>query len=191
MRLASLALQAVRLVLVVRVVMLCPDAMANVVGLVLLDSLLVHTIEGLEAQLDVREEGVTSRLGEVLSDYHSQHLQILGMRRHRVCRDNPATLPQLVGHGEFVVMLVVFGIKAECNEREAFAVLLGHDDETQLVQRISKVIGGPSEVGHDGAVAMLAETDQLIVLANDLGSALGEVEREGGLVRAEVIDVKD
>jgi hypothetical protein len=31
---------------------------------------------------------------------------------------------------------------------------------------------------------VLAEADKLVVLADDLGGALGEVEREGGLVCA-------
>jgi hypothetical protein len=38
---------------------------------------------------------------------------------------------------------------------------------------------------------MLAEADQLVVLADDLRGAFGEVEREGGLVGAEVVDVED
>jgi len=38
---------------------------------------------------------------------------------------------------------------------------------------------------------VLSETDQLVVLANNLRSALGEVEREGGLVSAEIVDVED
>lgn len=38
---------------------------------------------------------------------------------------------------------------------------------------------------------MLAETDQLVVLGDDLGSSFGEIEREGSLVSAEVVDVED
>jgi hypothetical protein len=38
---------------------------------------------------------------------------------------------------------------------------------------------------------MLAETDELIVLANDLGSTLGEIEGKGCLVGSEVVDVED
>jgi hypothetical protein len=38
---------------------------------------------------------------------------------------------------------------------------------------------------------MLSEADQLVVLADDLGRAFGEVESEGGLVGAEVVDVED
>ena len=44
---------------------------------------------------------------------------------------------------------------------------------------------------HDGAVAVLAEADELVVLADDLATRPGEVEREGGLVGAEVVDVED
>lgn len=38
---------------------------------------------------------------------------------------------------------------------------------------------------------MLSETDQLVVLADDLRSAFGEVEGERSLVGAEVVDVED
>ena len=54
-----------------------------------------------------------------------------------------------------------------------------------------EVVGGTSEVDHDAAVAGLAETDQLVVLGDDLTSASREVQREGRLVGAEVVDVED
>ena len=38
---------------------------------------------------------------------------------------------------------------------------------------------------------MLAQADQLVVLADDLGRALGEVQRKGGLVGTKVVDVED
>ena len=38
---------------------------------------------------------------------------------------------------------------------------------------------------------MLSEADQLVVLPDHLGGAFGEVEGEGGLVCAEVVDVED
>ena len=37
---------------------------------------------------------------------------------------------------------------------------------------------------------MLAKTDHLIVLANDLGGAFGEIEGERSLVGAKVVDVE-
>ena len=54
-----------------------------------------------------------------------------------------------------------------------------------------EVVGGAGEVLHDAAVAGLAETDQLVVLGDDLTSASREVQREGRLVGAEVVDVED
>jgi len=38
---------------------------------------------------------------------------------------------------------------------------------------------------------VFAKADELVVLADDLGGAFGEVEREGGLVGPEVVDVED
>ena len=38
---------------------------------------------------------------------------------------------------------------------------------------------------------MLAETDELIVLSDDLGGAFGKVESERRLVCTEVVDVED
>jgi hypothetical protein len=38
---------------------------------------------------------------------------------------------------------------------------------------------------------VLAQTDELVVLANDLGRTLGEVEGERSLVCSEVIDIEN
>jgi hypothetical protein len=38
---------------------------------------------------------------------------------------------------------------------------------------------------------MLSEADELVVLSNDLGCALGEIEGEGGLVSTEIVDIED
>lgn len=54
-----------------------------------------------------------------------------------------------------------------------------------------EVVGGAGQIGHDGAVAALAKADHLVVLPDDLGGAFGEVECEGSLVRAEIIDIED
>jgi hypothetical protein len=88
-------------------------------------------------------------------------------------------------------MLVSIFINAECDEGKTDAVLLGHDDEAELFERVREVVCGASEGGHNGTVAVFSKTDQLVVLANDLGSTFGEVEGEGGLVCAKVVDVED
>lgn len=67
---------------------------------------------------------------------------------------------------------------------------LAHDEKSKVLEIFSKVVGSAGEVRHDGAVAVLAKTNQLVVLANDLRSALGEVQGERSLVRAKVIDVE-
>ena len=40
-------------------------------------------------------------------------------------------------------------------------------------------------------IAPLTKADQLVILAYNLGGTLGEVEGEGSLVSAEVVDVED
>jgi hypothetical protein len=193
-RLSRLALQAVRLLAVMRVVM---SALARVrsmrvdVLLVLLDALLVHLIEDLHAQLDVAQQLVASRLAEILAHDDAQHLEILGVRRHGVGGDYPGAAAELVRQRELVVVLVELLVEAEGDEGEAFAVLLGHDDEAELLEGFGEVVCGAGQVGHDGAVSVLSEADELVVLANDLRCALGEIESEGGLVSSEVVDVED
>jgi hypothetical protein len=193
-RLPRLTLQAVLLLLVVGVAVLRLVAVADVLLEVLfaaLDLHQVHVVQHLQAQLDVSEQQVTARLGEVLAHHDTQHLQVLGMRRHGVGWHHPAALAQLVGQGELVVVLVELLVQAEGDERQASAALLRHDDEFELLEGVGQVVGGAGEVGHDGAVAVLAQADQLVVLADDLGGTLGEVEGEGRLVGSEVVDVED
>ena len=131
--LARLALQAVLLSVIVLVASSSRFSVSRrVLGdviLVALQLLLVHLIQDLHAQLDITQELVASALAEVLSDHHSQHLQVVGVGSHRVGWHNPASSSELVGEGEFIIMLSVLLIEAESDEWQACAVLLGHDDE--------------------------------------------------------------
>ena len=194
MRLPRLPLQTMLLLTIMRVVML---ALTGVRGMrmdilhVLLDGILVHVIEDLDAELDIREQLVAAGFAEVLADDDAQHLEVLGVRRHGVGGHDPGAAAELMGQCELVVVLVGFGVEAEGDEGEAFAVLLGHDDEAQLLEGVGEVVCCAGQVGHDGAVAVLSKADQLVVLANDLGGALGEIEGEGGLVSTEVVDIED
>ena len=113
------------------------------------------------------------------------------MRRHRVRGHDPAALAQLVGDGELVEAVLARGVEAESDEREAGAAGFGHEQEAHGLHGSREVVGGAGEVEHDAAVAGFAEPDQLVVLPDDLASAAGEVQREGGLVGAEVVDVED
>jgi hypothetical protein len=159
--------------------------------LVLLNALLVHLIKHLHAKLDIAQQLITSALAEILSNHHSQHLEFFGVRSHCVCRHDPRAAAKLMCDSEFIVVLVEFGIEAESNEWKAFTVLFGHYDEAKLLEGLGEVVCGAGEVRHDGAVTVLAKADQLVVLADDLGGAFGEVEGEGGLVCAQVVDVED
>ena len=194
MRLPRLALQAMLLLAIMRVIM---SALARVrsmrmdILLVLLDALRIHIIEDLHAELDIAQQLVASRLAEILTHDDAQHLEILGVRGHGVGGDDPGAATELVGERELVVVLLLLRVEAEGDEGETFAVLLGHDDEAELLERIGEVVCGAGQVGHDGAVSVLSEADELVVLANDLGGALGEIESEGGLVTSKIVDVED
>lgn len=157
---------------------------------VLLDLLAVHLSKQLHAELDVDDERVTSVLREVLADYNAQHLEVVRMRGHCVRRNDPATRTQFVCQGELVEMPVLVRDQPKSDQRQALARLLGHDDKPQKRQRFREVVGGAREVAHDGLVPLLPETDELVVLTDDLAGPLGEVEREGRLVCAEVVDVE-
>jgi hypothetical protein len=152
---------------------------------------LVHVVQDANAQFDIRQQLVTPTLAEVLADHHTQHLEILGVGRHGVSRDDPGAATQLVGESELVVVLACFGVETEGDEGETLAMLLGHDDEAQLGEAVGEVVGCAGQIGHDGAVAALAEADQLVVLADHLGGAFGKVQGERGLICTKVIDVKD
>lgn len=152
---------------------------------------LLHLLQLLERQPDIRDQRVAPAAGEVLAHHHAHHLQPVRVRRHGVRRDDPAALPQLVREGELVEAVAVRGVEAESDEREAGAARLRHEQEAHLLHAEGEVVGRAGEVEHDGAVALLAEADELVVLADDLGGAAGEVEGEGGLVGTEVVDVED
>lgn len=164
-------------------------------SLLSLDRILVDILQQSHAELDVVDEHVASALGKVLAHNHTQHLEPLGMRRHCVRGHDPAPGAQVVRQRKLVIMTVFTALggvlEAKGHEGQALAATLGHDDEAVVLEDVGEVVGGAGQVAHDGLVAPLAEADELVVLADDLGGALGEVEREGGLLGAEVVDVED
>jgi hypothetical protein len=152
--------------------------------LIILDRLPIHLIQQLQTQLNIAKKLITSTLAEILSHYNSQHFEVFSMRRHGIRRNNPRMLTQDMSQCEFIVVFICLGIQAESYERETFSMAFRHDDEAELGEGFGEVVCCAGEVGHDGAVAVLAEADELVVLADDLGGAFGEVEGEGGLVSA-------
>lgn len=157
----------------------------------LLNLLRVQLIQRSKRLLEIRKQGITPTLGKVLAHNHPKHLHLLGMRRHRVRRHNPPALPQLVRNGEFIVLLAEILVDAARNKRQALAAALAHDDKAHAFEVGGEVIRDACQIEHDAAVPALAEADELVVLADDLGGAAGEVEGEGRLIRAEVVDGED
>jgi hypothetical protein len=180
--------------LVVRMIMNGLSTVADMlldIFLVSLDFIFVLLVQNLHAELDITEQLITSGLGEVLTNDHSQHLQVICVGSHGVCRHDPAAGTQLMSKCEFVVVFFEFRVQAESDEGETGSVLLGHDYKAELFQRLGEVVCGSREVRHDRTVTVFAKADQLIVLTNDLRGSLGEVEGERCLISSEVVDVED
>ncbi len=158
-----------------------------------LDAVFIHLVEHGGRLSDVGDQGVGAGPGEVLADDDAEHLQAVGLRSHGVGGDDPAANAEGVGQCELIVVLLVAvdGGQAEGDQGETFAGLLGHDNVAKGLEGVGQVVRGAGEVVHDGAVALLAQPDQLVVLADDLAGSLGEVESEGRLVGTEVVDVED
>lgn len=154
-------------------------------------SALIHSLKRLHRQLDVCNERVTSCPREVFTHNDSHELKLLAMRSHGVCRHHPAPFSQMMSNGEFIEVVLVLWVQPECHKRQTFTSLLAHDQKSELLEGGSKVVRCTGKIEHDGTIAVLAKTDHLVILANNLGGAFGEVEGERGLVGAKVVDVKD
>jgi hypothetical protein len=96
-----------------------------------------------------------------------------------------------MGNSELVELVAVIGVETEGNQRKTIATSLRHEQEAHLLNGSSQIVCSSGQVKHDGAVAMLAQADQLVVLAQDLGGTTGEVEGERSLIGAKVVDVED
>ena len=119
MGLPMLTLKRVFLMLVMGVVVLRSPArstmMLDVVGM-LLYGLRIHLFQCFQGQLDVIDQGVASRTGEVFSDDDSHELELFTMRSHRVGGHDPAALTQVMGNGELVIMVLGLGVESECHK---------------------------------------------------------------------------
>ena len=113
------------------------------------------------------------------------------MRSHGVGWDDPTTFPELMSNGEFIKTILVIRVDAEGDEWQRTTVAWRHDEKTEGFELLCKIVGGTCQVEHDGAVAMLAKSDHLVVLRNDVRCTFGEVQGEGSLISTEVVDVED
>jgi len=113
------------------------------------------------------------------------------VRCHSVSRYDPASLAQMMCNSKLIIVMSVLRVETESHKRQTVATLLAHDKEAELFEISGEIISCPGKIHHDRSIAALSETDQLIILANDLRSALGEVECERGLVSTEIVDVEN
>lgn len=186
----GLTLIHIMLILSLRLLLRIRPPAANIIR-VFLQHLLIHLIQQTKTKLDIIDQLLAPAPAKVLANNHPQHLHLLRMRRHRIRRHDPAALAQLMRNRELIVPLLQLGIKTERDERQTAALAIAHDQESHTLEGCGEGVSDAGEVKHDGAVSVLAEADELVVLADNLGGALREVEGEGGLVGAEVVDVED
>lgn len=97
----------------------------------------------------------------------------------------------MVSDRKLVEVMPFRRVHAPSDKWQSLSATLRHDDEAHLLELGSQVIGSACQVEHDGAIATLAQADQLVVLTDDLRCAFGKVESEGGLISAQVVDVED
>lgn len=157
----------------------------------LLHFIFIHLIQGIHSQFDILDQRIASTPRKVFPNDNTHELQFLAVGRHRIRWYHPAPLPELMCNGELIIVMTLGRIQSKCYEWESLPARLTHEDETELFETGGEIVRGAGQVGHDRAVTILPETDHLVVLSNDLGGTLGEVEGERRLVCAKVIDVED
>jgi hypothetical protein len=180
--------------------------------LVFLNLLLIKRIERLQRKLEVRDECVAARPGEVFANDDTQHLHLLGVRRHGVRGDDPAAFAELVGtidshvsvqrvrdddttvvdlHSELIILLSEIFVDPRSNERQTLSASLAHNHKAHFLQIRAQVVRRARQIQHNTSVSTLTQTNELVVLSDDLTRATTEVKRERRLVGAQVVDVED
>lgn len=154
---------------------------------------LMHLGQSLQRLLDINHQAIAPGPRKILSHHHPHQFQFFAMRRHRIRWHHPPALTEVMSHVELVKVQLLFFrvVQAKRHERETFALTLTHDDEPQLGQAGREVIRRPGQIGHDELEPSLSQTDQLVVLTDDLRSTFGEVQGKRSLVGAEVVDVEN
>ena len=127
--------------------------------LVLLDTFLVHSVEVLNAELDVADQSIAPALTKVLTDNHAKHLHLICVWRHSVGRDDPPSGAKPVRERELIILPVVLGRKSERDQGQALAGLLAHYHEAQSLQRVREIVSVAGQVRHDCPIAFLSQSN--------------------------------
>src|SRR4051812_2058737 len=148
----------------------------------------VEVVEPVDGLAQVCQEQLGHVGAEAVADDDPQHREVLPLGRHRVGRDQPAALAQLPGQVEDAV-LGDLRLQREGDDGQVRAV--GDDMELGHAGQRSGDVQGDVLAGLlDHPVALAAQPQELEVLQHDLGARAGEVQREGGHVAAQVVDVE-
>ena len=105
----------------------------------------VHLLQSFEAA-SVDLQLIAATTAKVLANDHPHELQFLRMGCHRVCRNDPTALPQLMGDGKFIVLMLLRGVQAKRHKGKTLSPRLGQDDEPKELQGFGEVVGGMSQV---------------------------------------------
>ena len=137
MRLPRLPLQRMLLILVMRVsTSLLPIVRVMLVDMLdmLLHSLLIHILQHLQTHFHIFDQRIASRAGEILTYDHTHQFQFLAVWRHGVGRYDPSSFTKMMGYGKLVIVVLIFGVKSEGDERETSTSFLAHDKEAELFE---------------------------------------------------------
>ena len=125
---------------------------------------------------------------EPFAHHHPQHRDVLGALGHGVRRHLPAVDAQCRGDVVFVVAEVAGQL--ERHHRDLRAIR----DDVEMFG-LSQLFGEPQRGRrqrlHHVRVAGTAQSQEVVVLADDLVTTLGEVQREGRHIAAEIVDPED
>src|ERR1700727_3100747 len=121
--------------------------------------------------------------GEAFADHDAQHGYVVGVVGHRVGGHLPAVPPQFVREVELGVPAVPGQPEAHYRDRRAVRDQLAVVADAQLLAQPPR---GRGQRVHDLGVALAAQPQEVVVLADHLVARTGEVQREGRHVAAQV-----
>ena len=146
-------------------------------------------LQARQLPLEIVDEHVGHVVREPTPDDHAQGGEVGPMLRERVRRNLPAALTHCVRDIENRVVLDLV-LQRESEDRQ----LVSSRQELEgahLGDLRREARGDVAGVRLDAAVALEAESEEVVVLRDDLRAGSREVQREGRHVVAEVVDPED
>jgi hypothetical protein len=143
--------------------------------------------EMVTSPFDVIFEDARDLAIHVRSNDDAQAVDFLSVRRHRVRRQNPAALADLVGNIELVVAGHGF-VERERNHGNTLR-LVKHLEPSGLGEPITLVLRMLKGVLHDARI-LSAESENRIVLHGNVCGALAEIQSGGRGFSAQIVNVK-